>query len=221
MRLDWPQSSTSECLLGRRGHNHSRPTHKYSQRAGERLGRSVFLVSTRTLKFNLCNSWENARLAGTPVWEGSDGRIPRFSGISGLNVELQANERLCVAKVPSLGKQYLPNLHGSNTTAHGERETKQFIRLTYRAMGEGVPGRRMGDFSRPRSAASRDGGYSSWLHEQEPLYTSIICPLPETPRLPAITEDLHPTGGIQWLATQGPVISPSGQKVKGQQAQLR
>lgn len=62
---------------------------------------------------------------------------------------------------------------------------------------------------------------SSWLHEQELLYTSIICPLPETPRLPAITEDLHPTGGIEWLATQGPVISPSGQKVKGQQAQLR
>lgn len=94
------------------------------------------------------------------MWGGSDRRIPRFSGISGLNVELQANERLCAAKVPSPGEQYIPNLHGSNTTAHGERETKQFIRLTYRAMGEGFPGRRMGDFVHPRrSAASRDGGF--------------------------------------------------------------
>lgn len=64
------------------------------------------------------------------MWGGSDRRIPRFSGISGLNVELQANERLCVAKVPSPGEQYIPNLHGSNTTAHGERETSLLGLLT-------------------------------------------------------------------------------------------
>lgn len=229
MRLDWPQSSTSECLLGRRGHNHSRPTHKYSQRAGERQGKSVFLVSTRTLKFNLCNSWENARLAGTPVWEGSDGRIPRFSGISGLNVELQANERLCVAKVPSLGKQYLPNLHGSNTTAHRERETKQFIRLTYRAMGEGVPGRRMGDFSRPRSAASRDGGFLMAARTGAPLHLYHLSP----PRDPEVTCNYGRLASDRWdrvvsysgscdlpIRTKGQRSTSPAEVIVGEQAQL-
>lgn len=40
------------------------------------------------------------------------------------------------------------------------RGKQQFIRLTYRAIGEGFPGRRMGDFGHPRrSLASKDGGF--------------------------------------------------------------